>query len=120
MIISYDVPIGADHEPRAGDIRGPDGLAGRRRIGGGFGCRDRLCGDLRKIARLVEAVSFDPGNAIGAAIRGDVEVRLNWSGAPPAVAAIRLAFWKVRATLGGMTNVTMLDVLAAPNSLACC
>jgi hypothetical protein len=44
-----------------------------------------------------------------AVTRGPVEVRSKFSTARPAVATIRLAFWNVRTTLGGITAVSMFD-----------
>jgi hypothetical protein len=52
-----------------------------------------------------------------AAIRGAVEVRLNWKGVPLATATIRLAFWKARATFVGRTAETMTSEKAVANSL---
>jgi hypothetical protein len=50
---------------------------------------------------------------------GPVEFRLNCSADRPAVATIRLAFWKVCATFGGMIAVIMMLLFAVANSRAC-
>src|ERR1700730_2327050 len=47
---------------------------------------------------------------------GPVEFRLNCSATRPAVATIRLDFWNVCATFGGMIAVIMMLLLAVANS----
>ena len=74
------------------------------------------CGEF---AGAVDPAGLDRTDAVGERPKQrPVEVRLKFNAVFPAWATIRLAFWNVRATLGGIIAVNMISEFAVANGLA--